>query len=174
MVMHSHRTASPYQQLRIKLLRELFQCEHEAATHPAREARRLGDSPPGIALRAIATHGATALKQLTAISAHGAERRARFARLVGGMVSLVRYLVVDRLIDAERSYRSTLLGLKHGLDAIRLLREVAERDGDRALAMWCQDTWIERESLVHDAEQALAWFAAEPRLALRPGTALGH
>ncbi len=62
------------------------------------------------------------------------------------MISLARYLVVDHLIDAERSYRATLLGLRHGLDVIRLLREVAERDGDRALALWCEDTLVERES----------------------------
>jgi hypothetical protein len=169
---HAHRIASPYEELRIKLLRELFQCEHDVATHPAREARRFGDTPPGIALRAIANHGAVALGQLSLISRHGTEARAKLGHLVGEVVSLTRYLFVDRLIDAERSYRATLLGLKHGIDVIRMLREVAERDGDLALSLWCEDTLIERESLVHEAEMAMAWFAEEPRMALRSGAAL--
>jgi hypothetical protein len=169
---HVHGTASPYEPLRIKLLRELFQAERETAVHPAREARRLGASPPGIALRALAKHGAVALNQLSRISAHGRGMRSTLGRLVGESVSLARYLVVDRVIDAERSYRATLLGLKHGLDLIRLLHEVAERDGDVALALWCEDTLIARESLVEDAERALAWYAAEPLLAVRSGAAL--
>jgi hypothetical protein len=33
-------------------------------------------------------------------------------------------MAVYRFVDAERSYRATLLGLRHGVDVARLLREV--------------------------------------------------
>ena len=44
----------------------------------------------------------------------------------------MRHFVVDRFVDVEQSYRGTLLGMRHGLDLVRLLREVADDEGDIA------------------------------------------
>ena len=76
------------------------------------------------------------------------------------------------MIDTERSYRLTLLGLKHGVDATRLLREVVALTNDVALLKFCDLVLVERLCLVEDAEQALAWFAENPETALRSGARL--
>ena len=43
---------------------ELFQTERSAYRHPIREAKRLGDVPPAIALRAVAAHANEVLDEL--------------------------------------------------------------------------------------------------------------
>lgn len=164
----STRSMSDLHKLRTKLCRELAQSEHDAKLHTMREARRLGPVPPAVALRAIATHAEEHRPRLEALL-----RRQpvglRLGRAVGFMFSTVRHYVLDRVIDAERSYRATLLGLKHGVDVARLLREVADREGDTALVWFCDELLDERARLIENVEQQLAWFADRPHLALRSG-----
>lgn len=92
----------------------------------------------------------------------------RVGSMVGAMFSSLRQQVIDRVIDGERSYRGTLLGLRHGTDLVKLVGHVAAELGDTALVDWC-DSWLDvREPIVQQVEQELAWFARHPRQALEP------
>ena len=159
------------QKLREKLCRELAQSEHSAEVQPRREARQLGDTPPAAALTAISEHAAEMKPRFdNVISGRRATRRGvRIARAVGEMFSTLRRAVFDRLIDTERSYRGTLLGVDHGIDVVRMLRAVAIREADAPLVELCEDWLTTRIALVEQAQLALDWFAARPELALASG-----
>lgn len=152
--------------LRDKLGRELAQSEHDAIVHCAREARRYGGQPPSQAMRAIAEH-ARAMRPRLAPLWRAQPAGVRLGRAVGELFSLTRHLVLDWLIDAERSYRGTLLGLRHGLDCARLLREVARVQQDDAALACCDQLLDERTTLLDAATEQLRWFAEHPALALR-------
>ncbi len=87
-------------------------------------------------------------------------------REIGRIFSTTRYIAVDRLIDAQRAYRGTLLGLQHGLDCGRVLRRVAEHTGESAIITWCDDALRRRAELIEIAEEQLDWFADFPEVAL--------
>jgi hypothetical protein len=157
--------------LREKLCRELAQSESSAMVHSRREARRLGAVPPAHALLAIADHAEQLRGRLEA--AMGQDRGQRAGRSLGAAVgelfSLLRHAVFDRAIDVERSYRGTLLGVHHGIDCARLLREVAVRLGDQELVRGLDVLIAERASLVEQAAHALGYFADQPERALASG-----
>jgi hypothetical protein len=153
--------------LRGKLTRELAQSEQSARVHPVREARRLGDVPPAMALLALSDHAVAMSSRLDSLMRRRGQRTGlRLGHAVGRLFSALRHGLFDRLIGAERSYRGTLLGFHHGLDVARLLREVAHRTGDLPLATFCDDLLGQRTALLERAEQSLAWFADHPRHAL--------
>src|SRR5689334_1449860 len=104
------------QKLYDKLCRELAQSEQSASTHPRREAKRLGDTAPAHALLAIATHADELRPRFAALMAKRQPKGMRVGRAFGRAFSAIRQAFADRLIDAERSYRGTLLGLHHGID----------------------------------------------------------
>jgi hypothetical protein len=157
----------PIQKLREKLSRELAQSEHDAMTHCSREARRYGAQPPGQALRAVSEHARKLQPRLGVIWKQQKAIGARAGRAVGEAFSLIRHLAVDWVLDAERSYRATLLGLRHGLDTARLLREVLAEQRDLPALAVC-DTLIDgRARLLARLEERLRWFAAHPEIALR-------
>lgn len=160
------------QKLRAKLCRELAQSEQSADVHTRREARRLGDVPPARALLALGEHARAMRPRFDSlVGRRQPESGLQIARAVGEVFSALRNVLFDRLIDTERSYRGTLLGFRHGLDAAHLLRECTARLGEERLRQFC-DEWIEqRLALVHDAERALAWFADVPHRALKSGLA---
>ena len=149
-----------------KLLRELVRSEAQAIEHAPREGRRLGDVPPVSALREVATHAV--------------ELRPRFQLLLDGhnltsakqgvaaTLSTLRQLVTDRIQDPERSYRGALLELRHGLDVVRVLRDVARLEELFALIRWCDDYLAVRRTLVARVEAQLAWFAEQPSLPSAP------
>jgi hypothetical protein len=155
------------QELREKLCRELAQSEHDAVVHCTREARRYGALPPGQAFRAIAAHAKENRPRLKAV--WGAKQRLgiRAGRAVGEVFSMLRHAAVDWAIDAERSYRATLLGLRHGLDAARLLREVLIQQQDDDARRRCDQLIEGRDRLLSRAEHRLRWFAEHPEVALR-------
>jgi hypothetical protein len=155
--------------LRRKLCRELAQAEHDAVIHPRREASRLGDVPPAQALLAIAEHAARLRPRLDAKLRDEQPMGLSLGRAVAETFSAIRHFLVDRILDAERSYRGTLLGLRHGVDVARLLREVALREVDAELVHLCDELLVDRAALLEEAEQALAWFAEQPSRALAPG-----
>lgn len=140
--------------------------------HARREARRLGDIAPAHALTAIAEHAAALRPRFEALMARRRVEGIRTGRGFGAVFSAIRNAVADRLIDVERSYRGTLLGVRHGIDVARLLREVALREHDAHLVRFCDELLLERLALLEGAEQALAWFADEPARALRSGMRL--
>lgn len=160
---------SDLHRLRTKLCRELAQSEESARVHPTREARRLGDSPPAVALLALAEHSEALRPRFEAIVRAEQPVGLGLGELVGQVFSAVRQVIADRVIDMERSYRGTLLGVRHGLDTARLLREVAAREGHGELVAFCDDLIPQRERLLEQAQRSLAWFADQPAVALRSG-----
>jgi hypothetical protein len=140
-----------------KLLRELQRSEEQALEHPPREARRIGETAPVIALRDVAVHALAMRPRLTLVL-DGHELATGRTRITATL-STLRHLVTDRIHDAERAYRTALLDLRHGLDVVRVLREVARLEGLFALIRWCDDWLAERRTLVARVEAQLAWFA---------------
>ncbi len=155
--------------LRRKLARELAQSEKDAMLHTVREARRLGDVPPARALREIAAHAKALEPRFESLMTRDQTLGLGVGRAVGHLFSALRHFFFDRLIDTERSFRATLLGLRHGVDAARLLREVALRAGDPRLVRFCDELLVDRLCLLEHAEQTLTWFAEQPAIALRSG-----
>jgi hypothetical protein len=149
-----------------KLLRELVRSEAHAVDHVPREQRRIGHAPPVAALRDVA--------------AHALDMRPRFEQLLDGhelvsaksgiaaTLSSLRALVTDRMQDPERAYRGALLDLRHGLDVVRVLRDVARLEELFALIRWCDDWLVARRTLVARVEAQLAWFAEQPSLPPTP------
>lgn len=163
-------TMDDLERLRAKLCRELAQSERSAEVHTRREARRLGDIPPAYALLALGAHARAQRPRFESIVAtQQPERGLRIAHAVGQLFSTLRNLVLDRVIDTERSFRGTLLGFRHGIDVTRLLREVSVRLGDERMRQFCDEWLEERLRLVHGAERQLAWFADVPHRALKSG-----
>src|SRR3569832_2813118 len=129
--------SDPRTRLRDKLCRELAQSERDARLHTRREAKRLGECPPAQALLASAAHADDVEVALEKLTKQRVGVGLRVARAVAKVFSGVRHFFTDRLIDRERSYRATLLGLKHGIDTLRLLREVVTINCDVALLKFC-------------------------------------
>jgi hypothetical protein len=159
------------EKLREKLCRELSQSEHSAIVQPRREAKRLGPIPPAAALCAIADHAEAMRPRFDAlVSGRRANKRGvALGRAIGELFSTLRHGLFDRLIDTERSYRATLLGVDHGIDLVRMLRAVANRAGDDDLGELCEAWLPARVALIERAQAELAWFAGQPALALQSG-----
>lgn len=162
----SERAESPGKRLLERLLIELFQTEQSAVDHPTLEAERLGDVPPARALRAVAEHATESLARLRA----GAERhefeRESLGQRIGDLFSAMRDLFADRLLDREKTYRATLLGVHHGVDLVTLLAPLARAQGRTELAAWCERWLRERPPLLAQMSAELAWFAENPERAL--------
>jgi len=155
--------------LKDKLCRELAQSERSATVHTRREARRLGEGAPANALVAIAEHAEAQRPRFEALRGSKQRLGMRAGSFIGRALSRFRQLLLDKIVDVERSYRGTLLGLHHGVGIVRLLAEVASRDGDRALYEFLQEWLAVRRELVERAEQALAWFAQRPSRSVQSG-----
>lgn len=150
------------------LVRELFQTEQSAKDHPVLEAERLGEVPPAVALRAVAAHARRTLAELPPLVRRHDLPVSNGGRRLGTAFSTIRNRFADLILTAERSYRGTLLGMRHGVDLVILIQSVARMEGDVGLANWC-DHWLERRRpLVEAAAQELAWFAANPARAREP------
>jgi hypothetical protein len=143
------------------LFRELFQTEYSAKVHPRREARHLGEAPAE-ALRAVSGHAAQVLRELPTIARAHELPVSRTALSVGALFSFVRETIADRIVESERSYRGTLLGMRHGIDLVKMIRMVADHNGLVDIGGFCT-RWLDtREPLVAKVEQALSWFAHHP------------
>jgi hypothetical protein len=144
-----------------KLIREISRSESQAIEHPAREAKRLGEASPVLALRDVADH-ASAMQARFEDVLHAHEVPIQRQGL-GATLASLRHLVVDRVVDAERSYRTALLDLRHGIDVVQLLRELARRDQELfGVIRWCDDWLGARRTLVARVEAQLSWFALAP------------
>ncbi len=152
------------------LLPEAFQTEESAVLHAAREADRLGATPPGRAMREIAEHARRVMPELERLAEARGHRPARRVTTLGRMFSNVRTLGADLMLSIEKSYRGTLLGAHHGIGTVLFLEDVAIASGDQELADFCGAWLSERKKLVEDAEGDLAWFAAHPEVALSRAT----
>lgn len=147
------------------LAHEMFQTEQSACDHPRVEADRLGDVPPARALRAVAGHATAALAELTPLMRRNKLVVSPGGRAVGAAFSRVRDHLADLLLSSEKSYRATLLGMRHGVDLVELVMSTARADDDPELADWCE-RWLEiRRPLVEAAARELVWFAEHPERA---------
>lgn len=152
-----------------KLGFELFQTEESAVEHCAREAARLMGTPLASPLLQVAGHAKASLSSLP--SSVRARPRMKLGRALGGVMSVVRNAFVDRMIDRERSFRGTLLGMRHGIDLVRTLGPVGKRAGDAELVHWCDRWLMARVPLVEDCAAQLSWFSAHAEFACERGTA---
>jgi hypothetical protein len=155
--------------LRDKLCRELAQSEHDAVIQVLREARRLGTTPPAEKLRAVAAHAEHLRPQFDALVESRQPVGARVGRIVGEIFSGIRFMIADRVLSTERSYRATILGLRHGLDCARLLRDVARRGGHEELARFCSDLIEARTPMLDEIARCLGWFAENSEIAQLSG-----
>jgi hypothetical protein len=165
-------SADPEYKLLRTLGHELFQTETSASWHCRREARRLASSPPAWALLAVADHADGVLRALPALAEQHEMSISAGGHLVGRAFTAIRHSFVDRLIDGERSYRGTLLGIRHGIDVVRLLEHVALVLNDADLANWCEGWLDTRTELTARVEEGLAWFARHPVEAIRSSAGL--
>lgn len=160
------RPSSDRRRLLDKLLRELVRSEAQALEHPGREGRRLGETPPVDALRDVGVHALAMRPRLQlALEGHGL---AAGRGGIGATLSTLRHLVTDRMHDAERAYRAALLDLRHGVDIVRVLREVSRLEELFGLIRWCDDWLPARRTLVARVEAHLAWFADQPNTPTDP------
>ena len=151
-------------QLLKSLFRELFQSERSAMKHPRREAERLS-GPPAQALLAVSDHAKAVFAELCAAARATDLPVSRAGMVIGSLLSTARHVVLDRAVDAERSYRATLLGMRHGADLVKLIRKVADASGRVELAGFCTRWLDEREPQVERVESAMSWFAEHPQRA---------
>ena len=161
-----HGPQSERRRLLEKLLRELLRSEEQALEHPPREAKRIGETSPVAALRDIAVHALSMRPRLDQVLEGHSLTVARGG--ISATLSTLRHLVTDRIHDAERAYRAALLDLRHGVDVVRVLREVARLEELFALIRWCDDWLNARRTLVARVEAQLAWFADQAFLRPAP------
>jgi len=150
---------NPYHELLRNLTRELFQTEASASRHSRREANRLPESPPKAALNAVAEHADVALEQLKQLAEKEDLPEGSFASALGEAFSQIREHVADHMLEGERSYRGTLLGMRHGVDAVRMFGLAAKHGGFTDLARWSEQWEAQRAPLVLEVERQLEWFA---------------
>lgn len=155
------------------LTREFFETERLASRHCRVEADRLGETEPGRAFAAVAQHADTATSALARHAADLGLPVSRAGQVVGSTLSLVRDGFADLFLDRERSYRGTLLSLRHGIDVVTLYRDVVVRLPDTgALVAFC-DGWLQTRGQLADAcARSLDWFAAHPDEARAPASLL--
>jgi hypothetical protein len=148
------------------LLPELFQAEESARVHPKREANGLGPCPPATAMLAVSDHAAAALPRFRAIAEARGHRAAEGGAVVGRVFSALRTLGSDLFLSREKSYRATVLGVRHGIGVVAFLEDAAIASGDQELADACADWLATRGPLADALEHELAWFAEHPDLAM--------
>lgn len=142
-----------------RLVIEMFQTEESAKEHPRKEAERLEGTPPGAAMLAVSRHAELALGELAAIADQLGYERKGLGTAIGRTFSLVREAVIDRLVNQEKNYRGTLLGMQHGVDLFILSEATARRAGKTSLALFCARWLGERRPLVDAVRAQLPWFA---------------
>ncbi len=147
-----------------KLIREISRAETQASEHAPREAKRIGDVPPVHALREVAAHAAAMRGRFELLlQGHGISAGRTG---VGASLASLRSLVVDRVVDPERAFRTAVLDLRHGIDVVKLLREIARCEELFGVIRWCDDWLGARRSLVTRVEAQLPWFVEQAGLEL--------
>lgn len=149
------------------LMREFFQTETSAVKHCRREAKRLGEAPPAAPLLDIATQAEGVLKELPLLAKQYQLPASAGGKAVGALFSQARDKVFDRMIRLERSYRGTMLGVRHGFDLVTLLQKASQEAGLKELSSFCEGWLAKRQPLVESLEGELKWFATEPVGAMR-------
>jgi hypothetical protein len=159
----------PAQKLLRKLARELYQTETLCMLHAKREAMRLKDSPPAIAMLDVARHADRTVALLPQLFESRAGSLGFFGAAFGFAFTTLRRLGLDWVFGPERSYRVTLLGQRHGIDLVYELQHLGRELNDTALVEWCQRWLEERVPLVTAVEKQLPWFVSHPDRAIASG-----
>lgn len=157
---------SASEKLLARLFIELFQTEESAREHPRVEAARLGDIPPARAQLAVSEHAERSLQELAELARREGLETTSAGQRIGDLFSKVRDAIADRALDREKTYRATLLGMRHGVDLVTLVHGSARVEGRAAVASWCSRWLDERRPLVERVSAELAWFASHPERAL--------
>jgi hypothetical protein len=168
---HEGADRAAYEKLLGELFQELHQTERSAKRHCEREARRYEGTPPAHAMRAVSRHADAILPELGELSRIEDHARVPWGQALGELFSNVRQLALDRMLDGQRSYRGTLLGLHHGVDLVRLLLSCAQTARDSVLEAFCTRWLAERMPLLEQAVLAMRWFADHPERARKRATA---
>jgi hypothetical protein len=158
----------PDARLLSSVVAEIFQSERSASRHPIVEAERVGDTPPALPMQLVAAHATRALAELEMLSQERGLEVGSAMRALGRSLSAFRNRFADLALRREQSYRFTLLGIRHGIDTVRLLREIALEREDAALVSWTEQWLEERLQLIAQGEAQLNWFARFPEEALAP------
>lgn len=159
------REQETIERLHDKLAHELIQAEHDACLQSRREAKRQGPGKPAEILLEIADHAEQTEARLRALV--GQPISAALALIVAQAFTNVRYYAFDRMLSHERTYRATLLGLRHGLDAAHLLHAAAKRGFRPQTTNLCGELIRLREPMLAKAVDAVTWFADHPAFALK-------
>lgn len=147
-----------------RLIREIARGEVQAAEHAAREEKLIGAVAPVHALREVANHAA-AMRERFGTLVRGYDLSIGRSS-IGATLSSLRGLVTDRIADPERTYRTCLLDLRHGIDVVKLAREVARTEELFGIIRWCDDWLGARRTLVARVEAQLVWFVDEAGVAI--------
>lgn len=139
-----------------RLIREIYRGELHATEHAARTEKTIGFVPPVYALRDIARHASAMRERFDTIVRAYELQTTRGG--IGATLSSLRGLVTDRITDPERVYRTCLLDLRHGIDVVKLAREVARTEELFGIIRWCDDWLGARRTLVARVEAQLVWF----------------
>jgi hypothetical protein len=145
---------------------EVFQTEESAFVQPKREARRLEGAPPAAAMLAVSQHAEAGLDGFRRLAENRGYKRAKAGKVIGRLFSKVRHVGTDLLISSEKSYRATILGIRHGIGVVLLLEDAAVASGDQELADYCAEWLAVRGRLAENVESELSWFAENPELAM--------
>lgn len=145
---------------------EFWQTETSASRHCRREAERLRDAPPARALLGAARHADAVLAELPNFPLLRTRGQSGIGMAIGKLFSSARDTLADKLLTAERSYRGTLLGLRHGVDLGQLMLAAAEHADDEPLRNFLEQWLNQRIPLVEIVAGELHWFADRPEQAL--------
>jgi hypothetical protein len=156
------------QQLLGGLLGELARAERSAIRRLRKQAHRVGDGEPFAETMLRAARHAERSRAEFERSVRGWKQRARIA--LGQVLATLREGLADLLVNHERSYRATLLGLRSAIDCAVLTQAVAQRAGRPDLAGFCGRWLDERRRLAAECERQLAWFAFHPQFARAPAS----
>ena len=151
-----------------RLIREIYRGEVQVAEHATREEKLIGAVAPVLALRDVSAHAASMRERFDAIVRGYDLQTGRSG--IGATLSSLRGIVTDRAVDPERAYRTCLLDLRHGIDVVKLAREVARSEELFGVIRWCDDWLGARRTLVARVEAQLVWFIEEAGIALAPVT----
>lgn len=158
---------SEYQAFLRNLAHEVFQTETSASQHCKREAERYKGTPVEQALLAVAHHADAALGEFKSLAEQEDLPTSVPGGILGEAFSLVRDFFADRTIEAERSYRGTLLGIRHGIDVMHMVEHVAAAADRQRLVEWTRSWLRTRAPLARAVEDQLGWFAKHLDVARR-------
>jgi hypothetical protein len=160
--MTTNPATSSVEKLQHNLLREVYQTETSAVRHCQREADRLGAVSPAQAMLAVRTHAQEAVPALIDVCRREQLPVSSLGSAAGAFFSQFRDKLADRLMQSERSYRVTLLGIRHGIDLMRMVSATADAANKLVLEEFCQGWLTTRIVMAERVQDEMTWFVRHP------------